>query len=144
MRAPGNARCRRASSRRRSARTPGERTVSPRGSTTTGSNGAPPLGSAPYRFAMAAFVAQPSLWGTEGSFFSASDAGPMAATPAIVMRIQQATTVGLCPRTQRASEDMERLTRAAVGTGGSQRVVGVDSGVAVGHGRIVNVEPEYG
>ena len=50
-------------------------------------------------------VSQPSLLGTENSGSSASVAGPDAATPAIVRTTQASTTVRLCARTQRVSED---------------------------------------
>ena len=55
--------------------------------------------------AIATFVSQPSLLGTENSGSSASVAGPAAAMPAMVRTTQVSTTVRLCARTQRVSED---------------------------------------
>ena len=106
MRAPGRACRRRASTRASWSRTPGELTVFPAGNVTTGTNAAfsPPV--PPYRSVIARLVFQPSLPGTEKRCFSALVAGPAAAIPATVRTSQKTTTVRLCERTQRVSEDM--------------------------------------
>src|SRR4051794_14347880 len=89
----------------RSAFTAVESALVPFGSVTTGTSGmvSPPVPR--YCCAIVWLVSQPSLFGTENSGSSASVAGPEAATPAIVKRIQVTTTVFLWARTQRVSED---------------------------------------
>ena len=62
-----------------------------------------------YFAAIAWFVSHPSLLGTENFWLSAFDAGPAAAIPAIVSRIQLMTTVLLWARTQRVSDDTRFL-----------------------------------
>src|SRR3954447_26349804 len=86
--------------------TPGELTVLPAGSVTTGTSGelSPPVPK--YFFAIATFVSQPSLLGTENSGSSARDAGPAAAKPAIVRTTQAAATSRLWASTQRVRDDI--------------------------------------
>ena len=86
--------------------TPGESALVPSGSFTTGTSGivSPPV-PAVALLRSSTFVSQPSLLGTENSGSSASVAGPDAATPAMVSTTQASTTVRLCARTQRVSED---------------------------------------
>src|SRR5215208_921515 len=89
----------------RSAFTLGESARVPLGSCTTGTSGevSPPVPR--YFWAMSTFVSQPSLFGTENSGSRASVAGPAAMRPAMVRTTQVSTTVRLCARTQRVSED---------------------------------------
>ena len=112
------------SSLARSAFTAGESALVPFGSVTTGTSGivSPPVPR--YCCAIVWFVSQPSLLGTENSGSSASVAGPAATTPAMVRKIQPRTTVRLCARTQRVSEDtvyyLRRVClRAMIITGGN-------------------------
>src|SRR5918992_1556456 len=110
MRARGRARSKRASIAARSRRTCGDSTDWPSGSSTTGTSGgdSPPVPR--YFSAIATFVSQPSLPGTENSGSSASEAGPAAAMPEMASTIQTRTTVRLCERTQRVSEDIMAAT----------------------------------
>ena len=62
-----------------------------------------------YLAAIAWFVSHPSLLGTENFWLSARLAGPAAAIPAIVSRIQLMTTIFLWAKTQRVSDDTRFL-----------------------------------